>query len=145
MYRYTGKRHCGNREHERDKVKYQTPKASVLYSNLMYSVLYIRVCLSMMESRWWMSVCGEYVPKSVCVDMNKERGATAGYSLLMEADASVAVLESLVIGCNFFFTSRRMVVLGCQSSNASRNCANSRAKKCEILLSAIISRSSHGI
>ena len=63
----------------------------------------------------------------------------------MEVDASVAVLESRVIGCSFFFTSRRMVVFGCQSSKASLNWANSRAKMCEILVSAIISRSSHGI
>ena len=67
-------------------------------------------------------------------------------SLLMELAVCVAVVvERRVIGCSFFFTSRRMAVFGCQSSNASRNCENSRAKKCETLLSAIISRRSHGI
>ena len=49
------------------------------------------------------------------------------------------------IGCSFLLTSRSMVVLGCQSSNASRRCANSRAKKCATLSSAIMSRRDHGI
>ena len=57
----------------------------------------------------------------------------------------VVDMDSRVIGCNFFFTSRRMVVFGCQSSNASRSWVNSRAKKWTILSSAIMSRSSQGI
>ena len=57
----------------------------------------------------------------------------------------MAVDERRVMGCSFFFTSRKTVVFGCQSSNASRSWANSRAKKCETLLSAIMSRRSQGI
>lgn len=53
--------------------------------------------------------------------------------------------DSRWMGCSLRLMSRRMVVFGAQSSNASRSCANSCAKYRATRSSAIKSRSDQGI
>ena len=65
--------------------------------------------------------------------------------LVLFAVPGVAVVGSLWIGCNLRLISRRIVVLGCQSRNASRSCVISREKWCATFSSARRSRRAHGI